>query len=500
MDRLTFQNHMIQLAGSPIHLHYATRSRTRITCTWMQVVILLFLSCFTGELHAGSSSDLKSQTFVFSLISERATSSVRHRRLTAHPKHKRSGFRAELMHRDYTYSPLGVHNITRLERFRLAVGHSKDRAKYILANNVKHGASSTLKASQTDFTAPVASDNGAYIMQLKLGTPPQTLLAILDTGSDLVWVQCKPCRRCHSQQGPIFSTSSSSSYNNLSCSSPQCKRFSNRICGSNCQYLYEYGDQSGSMGDFSSETITMATTSGGQQQIPNFSFGCGHTNIGSFGLAGGIVGLGQGAVSLTTQLGGWIQKKFSYCLVSFDDALYKTSPLFFGSAANIRGSKVQSTPILKQGSTYYYVGLGGISVGGTLVNISLDGGTIIDSGTTLTLLEDSAYSLVRAAFKNAIQLPSADGTSAGFDLCFDVTGLSSYQVPNLGLHLTNTDFNPPSENYFLLIDPNTLCLAMDSSNGLGLSIIGNLMQQNYHFEYDRGRSTLFFSPATCDSL
>ncbi|KAJ7516962.1 hypothetical protein O6H91_21G006500 [Diphasiastrum complanatum] len=339
-------------------------------------------------------------------------------------------------------------------------------------------------------------------MQIKLGTPAQTFQAIADTGSDLVWVQCKPCTRCYSQQGPIFSPSSSSSYAQLSCTSQQCQQLSTSSCGSSstCQYVYQYGDQSGTKGDFSTETISLTTTGGSAQQVANFAFGCGHTNVGSFGGAGGLVGLGQGPVSLTSQLGSLIENRFSYCLVSFDDAPSKTSPLLFGSAASLPESGVKSTPILKQGSTYYYVGLRGISVGGQQLGISLAGGTIFDSGTTLTLLEDSAYSVVRSAFLSDISLPTADGSSAGLDLCFDVTGLSSYQVPTLSLHLTNSDLNPPAANYFVLADSNTLCLAMGSSSGLGLSIIGNIMQQNYHILYDRGSSTISFAPTQCDKL
>ncbi|KAJ7556011.1 hypothetical protein O6H91_05G065300 [Diphasiastrum complanatum] len=254
------------------------------------------------------------------------------------------------------------------------------------------------------------------------------------------------------------------------------------------------------MGDLSTETITLTTTGGGRQQLPNVVFGCGHTNMGTLGGAAGIVGLGQGPVSLTSQLAAQIQNRFSYCLVSFDDARSKTSPLLFGAAASLPQSGVKSTPILKKGSTYYYLSLNGISVNGQQLNLNLGKDTIIDSGTTLTLLEGKAYSKVRAAFKKAIKLPPGDGSNAGFDLCFNVKGLSSYTLPSLSLHLTNADFNPPPENYFLLADSNTLCLAMGSSGTLGLSILGNLLQQNYHILYDRTSSTLSFAPTRCDTL
>ncbi|KAJ7515284.1 hypothetical protein O6H91_22G009200 [Diphasiastrum complanatum] len=339
-------------------------------------------------------------------------------------------------------------------------------------------------------------------MNLQLGTPAQTFQVIVDTGSDLVWIQCKPCTRCYSQQGPIFSpSSSSSSYAKLSCSSQPCQQLSTSSCSSStCRYVYQYGDQSATKGDFSTETISLTTTKRSSQQIPNFAFGCGHTNGGSFGGAAGIVGLGQGPISLTSQLGSLIQNRFSYCLVSFDDAPSKTSPLLFGSAASLPESGVKSTPILKKGSTYYYVGLEGISVGGQKLSANMLSGTIFDSGTTLTLLEDSAYSAVLSAFQSAINLPTVDGSSIGLDLCFDVTGLRSFKVPVLSLHFMESDLNPPAANYFVLADSNTLCLAMGSSGGLSLSIIGNIMQQNHHILYDRASSTISFAPTQCDKL
>ncbi|MGS7457592.1 pepsin-like aspartyl protease, partial [Mycobacterium tuberculosis] len=33
-------------------------------------------------------------------------------------------------------------------------------------------------------------------MTLHLGTPPQPLLLVADTGSDLIWVSCSACKNC----------------------------------------------------------------------------------------------------------------------------------------------------------------------------------------------------------------------------------------------------------------------------------------------------------------
>lgn len=167
-------------------------------------------------------------------------------------------------------------------------------------------------------------------------------------------------------------------------------------CTTSCQYDYLYGDGSSTSGALSSEAVTL-----GSGTIPNVAFGCGRSNLGSFAGAGGLVGLGQGPLSLISQAGSVASKKFSYCLVPLGSA--KTSPLIIGDAAAAAG--VTYTPTLANAvnPTFYYIGVKGIDVNGKAVPIpagsfNLDasgqGGMILDSGTTLTYLETGAYSAV----------------------------------------------------------------------------------------------------------
>lgn len=64
---------------------------------------------------------------------------------------------------------------------------------------------------------------GNYIVTVGLGTPQKQLSLIFDTGSDITWTQCQPCARsCYKQKEQIFDPSQSTSYTNISCSSPVC--------------------------------------------------------------------------------------------------------------------------------------------------------------------------------------------------------------------------------------------------------------------------------------
>lgn len=170
-------------------------------------------------------------------------------------------------------------------------------------------------------------------------------------------------------------------------------------CNTSCQYNYMYGDDSSTSGALSFDSITIRTST-----ITNVAFGCGHRNLGTFAGAGGLMGLGQGPLSLISQAGAITSKIFSYCLVPL--GINKTSPMYIGDSA-AAGSDIAYTPLLNNivNPSFYYVGLTGISVAGKAVNypagtFSIDtsgqGGFILDSGTTLTYLNTAAFTAVVA--------------------------------------------------------------------------------------------------------
>jgi hypothetical protein len=73
------------------------------------------------------------------------------------------------------------------------------------------------------FESGVSAGTGEYLMSLSLGTPPQQFAAIVDTGSDLNWVQCLPCRVCYQQTSNKFDPSRSSTYRDVPCANQLCQ-------------------------------------------------------------------------------------------------------------------------------------------------------------------------------------------------------------------------------------------------------------------------------------
>ncbi|XP_022150539.1 protein ASPARTIC PROTEASE IN GUARD CELL 1, partial [Momordica charantia] len=138
-----------------------------------------------------------------------------------------------------------------------------------------------------DFESPIVSGasqgSGEYFSRVGIGKPPSPVYMVLDTGSDVSWVQCAPCADCYEQTDPIFEPASSASFSSLSCQTEQCKSLDVSECrNGTCLYEVSYGDGSYTVGDFVTETVTLGSTS-----LRNIALGCGHNNEGLFiGAAG----------------------------------------------------------------------------------------------------------------------------------------------------------------------------------------------------------------------
>ncbi|KAL2622681.1 hypothetical protein R1flu_002886 [Riccia fluitans] len=437
-----------------------------------------------------------------------------------------NGIKVDLMHRNHIHSPLRAPDWNQTEtsdRILQDVKRSSLRSEILFGSrrttttaNEPVGGERTASALD-NFQSPLSATLAEYVMTISLGTPARKMIAVVDTGSDLVWVQCAPCAQCFRQPDPLFNPADSTSYRSLSCADPMCSSlgYNMQSCSSSsCQYSYAYGDSSISTGDFATETITLQLTNGGISNVANFAFGCGHRDQGTFSSTDGLVGLGQGRVSFSSQLGFLYGDKFSYCLVSRGRSLTQTSPLLFGDAAvPMVPTGLQYTPMLPNQpgiGTFYYVGLDGISVGGALLSIppgvfqkdaTGNGGTVFDSGTTFTQLVSPAYDAVVRAFQLALPYRQVMGLpSFGLDLCFDIAGVQNVAIPQLTFHFTNADFNLPAENFFVLVsNAGTMCLAISRSKS-PINIFGNTQQQNFQILYDRSAARIGFAPLACDSL
>jgi hypothetical protein len=147
---------------------------------------------------------------------------------------------------------------------------------------------------------------------------------VIDTASDVPWVQCAPCPAplCHPQTDTLYDPSQSAgSYASFPCSSPTCRQlgpYANGCTGpgnsGQCKYRVQYPDGSGTSGTYISDLLTLTPNPNGV--VSKFQFGCSHAlqRPGSFNnKTAGIMALGRGAQSLSSQTKGTYGHVFSYC-------------------------------------------------------------------------------------------------------------------------------------------------------------------------------------------
>ncbi|KAL6545349.1 hypothetical protein OROGR_009223 [Orobanche gracilis] len=336
-----------------------------------------------------------------------------------------------------------------------------------------------------------------YLVRIGVGSPAVDQYMVVDTGSDLVWVQCKPCRRCYHQTDQIFDPKGSHSFSNVSCGSRVCEWVKNRDCDAGrCGYKVDYEDGSDAQGIMALETLTLGDT-----PVINVAIGWGHTNRGTFIGAAGVFGLGGGSMSFASQMGG----AFTYCLVSRGATSHGW--LAFGRALFPVGAAW--APLLRnmRAPNLYYIGLSGLGVGGVRLPIPEDtfrltgmgyGGTVVDTGTVVTRLPAAAYEVFRDAFtRRTANLPRANGVSL-FDTCYDLSMFSTVQVPTVSFFFSDGPvLNLPAGNFLIPVNGmGTFCFAFAPSPKK-LTIIGNIQQEGIQISVDASNGHIGFGPNVC---
>lgn len=142
---------------------------------------------------------------------------------------------------------------------------------------------------------------------------PMERLAIVDTGSDLIWVQCSPCEKCFPHSTPLCELNKSSTFTNLSCHSQSCELFPfwYHYCAVSGVYLYEksYDDGSFTRGVLCTESIHFGSPT---ITYPKPIFGCAlinRFNHQTRDKVTGIVGPRAGPIvtSIITRWSNWSQ-------------------------------------------------------------------------------------------------------------------------------------------------------------------------------------------------
>ncbi|XP_022947059.1 aspartic proteinase NANA, chloroplast-like [Cucurbita moschata] len=384
--------------------------------------------------------------------------------------------------------------------------------------------------------------SGEFFVQLKVGTPPQTFTLIADTGSDLLWTKCR-FRRCRgdcSHLSPMHKmrnkmrgrfryalyANQSSSFSPIPCSSKQCIDDFPDLGGqpdcptpnTPCSYTYSYTGGERASGIFANETVTVRLTNGKEKQLKDILFGCTEeVEVTDFMKgADGLIGLGSSIYSFVykaaeNNIGGG----FSYCLADHHRNTTAISYFVFGTPSPKTFSATTSSPIGPPATTklftggqyscYYGVQLIGISVDDQILNIprhvwniKSGCGTILDTGTSLTMLTAPAHDAVIEAMAPKIAKFGRMEKQRNFELCFNDTEWNFGMSPKLGFHFEGgAVFEPPDRSYIVSASYQCSCIAITSLPFPSINILGNIIQQTYFWQFDLLKGSVTFAPSDC---
>ncbi|XP_038702585.1 probable aspartic protease At2g35615 [Tripterygium wilfordii] len=339
-------------------------------------------------------------------------------------------------------------SIDLIHSYSLLSPRSRNQAKFF---------NSSMDDDDKNFVASLGPRGGTYLMKIYIGTPSVEVLVIADTGSNLIWIQCFPCPNCRRQYAPPFQPNGSDTYKKVLYGTEFCNSLDESEQGdlNHCLYNQTYGDKSYSLGVLSNETFYLKSNANIEAPFPKLVFGCGHNNHlhSTNPLIQGIVGLGAGPLSLVSQMGTDIEN-FSYCLLPRTSKA--SNKLKFGVGARISASnKILSTPFtLEKRPSYYLVTLESISIGNNDIVRSeqTQGSIVIDSGTTLTMLDSSIYKKLTAKVVKVIGKSSVEHPPKPFTFCYEADSISIDDLPEMTFGFSGGDLLLKRINTYIEFD------------------------------------------------
>ncbi|XP_010558952.1 PREDICTED: aspartic proteinase CDR1 isoform X2 [Tarenaya hassleriana] len=349
--------------------------------------------------------------------------------------------------------------------------------------------------------------NGYYTTRIWIGTPPQMFALIVDSGSTVTYVPCSDCEQCGTHQDPKFEPELSSTYQPVKCNM-DCNCDHDR---EKCVYEREYAEHSSSKGVLGEDLISF----GNESLLPpqRSVFGCETVETGDLysQRADGIIGLGQGDLSLVDQLvdKGVISDSFSLCFGGMD---------IDGGAMILGGFSYPSDMVFTESdpdrSPYYNIDLMGIRVAGKQLPLNpsvFDGeyGTVLDSGTTYAYLPNAAFSALKeAVMRKVSELKQIDGPDPNFkDICFSIATRDALELSKT---FPAVEMVFKSGQTWLLSPENYLfrhskmkgayCLGVFPNGNDHTTLLGGIVVRNTLVVYDRENSKVGFWRTNCSEL
>ncbi|XP_010241480.1 PREDICTED: aspartic proteinase-like protein 2 [Nelumbo nucifera] len=366
------------------------------------------------------------------------------------------------------------------------------------------------------------ASTGLYFAKIGIGTPPKDYYVQVDTGSDILWVNCIQCTRCPKKSDlgvelTLYDIKDSQTGKEITCDQDFCTSMYNGenlpgcYVGGPCAYSVVYGDGSTTTGYYIRDFVEYAQVSGNFQTKPangSVVFGCGAKQSGDLGSSSaaldGILGFGQSNASMISQLAsaGKMRKMFAHCLDNVNGG-----GIF--AIGHVVQPKVKTTPMVPN-RPHYNVNLKAIEVGGAVLQLPTDvfnseeAGTIIDSGTTLAYLPDTVYS----ALMNQVmsQQPNLQTHIVEDQFqCFQYIGSVDDGFPVVTLRFENSlPLVVYPHDYLFQIREDAWCVGwqnsgLQSKDGKDMTLLGDIVLSNKLIVYDLENQTIGWTEYNCSS-
>ncbi|GJY29595.1 aspartic proteinase-like protein 2 [Tanacetum coccineum] len=400
------------------------------------------------------------------------------------------------------------------------VHHKFSGSKNSLTVYKEHDYNRRRILSAVDLPLDSPTSAGLYFTKIKIGTPSRDFHVPIDTGSDLLWVNCAGCVNCPKKSDlgiplALYDPLNSSSAKMITCGEEFCSAAidpSHRNClrGSRCPYLVRYADGSSTRGFLVTDTVQLDRVSGNLQTDSmkgRISFGCGSQQLMQLGSTqqalDGVLGFGQSNSSIISQLAlaKKVKKTFSHCLSGYKGGIY--------AIGEVVEPKVQTTPIMPN-HAHFNIELMAIDVGGDFIDISSSlfntpskYETIIDSGTTLAYFPDRVYDQLMEAIMAA--QPNADYHTTGDFRCTKYSRNVDYGFPVITFHFADSlQLKVYPHQYLFRVKNKDWCIGF-LANGMNphapkdMTLLGDILLTDKLVTYNMEDHTIGWTEYDCSS-
>ncbi|KAI7727988.1 hypothetical protein M8C21_006055 [Ambrosia artemisiifolia] len=361
---------------------------------------------------------------------------------------------------------------------------------------------------------------GLYYTKIGIGTPSKEYYVQVDTGSDIMWINCIQCEGCVKKgyRGldlTQYDPNASFTETSVTCYDEICKDINGGTvhgCRANapCFFSESYGDKSSSTGYLVKDVVQYNGVSGDletRRENETVVFGCGTLQTGNLNSSDdaldGILGFGNSNASVISQLAssGKVKRMFAHCLDSDNGG-----GIF--AIGHVVQPKVNSTYLI-QDQVHYTVNVIGIEVGAEFLNLSTDSNgvekrrAIIDSGTTLAYLPEVIYKslmnkIVAGQFDMRYVFQHDEYT------CVKLSGSVDDKFPAVTFHFENSLSLKVYPHDYLFANGGLMCLGWQN-NDLGSKstretiVLGDLVLSNKLVLYDLEKQTIGWTEYNCSS-